>query len=1394
MNQPHDPNVTSGVDSIGKRIAVPPSVTQRYTLGDEIARGGMGVVYRATDTVLGREVAVKVLHEKYPSESGAAFRFAGEARISGQLQHPSIPPVHDLGTLPDGRPFLAMKLIKGQTLEVLLKARPDPSAERGRFVAVFEQICQALAYAHAHDVIHRDLKPANVMVGAFGEVQVMDWGLAKVLGAGTAPASPIEAANEPTRAWTQIDPTPELGSHTQAGSMLGTPAFAPPEQVAGELDKVDARADVFGLGAILAVLLTGKPPYVGKTFESVRVQAVRGKLDDCFARLDACGAEPELVALCKRCLAFEPGDRPANAGVLARAVAKLRAAADERARRAELQRVRVEGDKATAEAREAEQRKRRKVQLALAAAVVLLLLGGGVLLLGGGSVAWWQNEQASARRATDLQRQLEDEKRLADDRDRRGRNAEAVTALLGQCEEALRAGDTAKAAVALDAARKRSAEGGAEEQATRLGRLDADLALLRDLDAVDQFRMTPADSKFPDPAVVATRNREALGRFGANPDAVSVDDMAARVSASMVRDRIVPALDRLLPHEKTAGVRAVLKRVDADPYRDAVRDAVVAGDWAKFVELAEQPAALEQPPGFAAFPLGDSEAIKVERRRKLLESALSRRSEDLGLLMTLGGTYPADQKEGANERLRWFQAAVAAAPTNVAAYTNLGNALKDTGQVDEAVACYKKAIELDPKLAAAHTNLGIALKDKGQVDEAIACQRKAIALDSKYALPHANLGLVLAGRGQLDEAIACYKKAIELDPMFASAHNSLGVALNDKGQVDGAIACYKKAIELDPKDAKPHNNLGVSLKDKGQVDEAIACYKKAIELDPKFAEAHTSMGSAMSSKGQLDEAIAWHRKAIKLDPKLAAAHTNLGSALQNKGQLDEAIACHRKAIERDPKLAGAHTNLGNALYRKGQVDEAIACWQKAIEFEPKNSTAHNSLGAVFYGKGQLDEAIACYKKAIEFDPKYANAHSNLGVALAGKGQLDEASASFKKAIELDPKFAGPHSYLGLALAGKGQLDEAIASHRKAIELDPKFAAAHTNLGIALAGKGQLDEAIASFKKAIELEPKNAMAHNNLGIVLYGKGHVEEAIACHRKAIELDPKFAGAHINLGRALHGKGQVDEAIACWRKAIAFDPNNANAHNNLGAVFYGKGQLDEAIACCKKAIELDPKLAGAHSNLGSALYDKGQLDEAIACQRKAIELDPKFAEARSNLAQAERMAAFRDKLAAFQNGTYTPASTAERLGLVEWCQFKKLHHTATSLYAAAFAADPKLAADLGAGHRYKAACHAAFSAAGQGADAAKVDDKERTRLRQQALGWLRADLALRTKQQETGKPADRAEVQKTMRHWQQDTNLAGIRNAAALAQLPTDEQKACTQLWADVAALLTKAGEEPK
>jgi tetratricopeptide (TPR) repeat protein len=761
------------------QTAIPPTATKRYAFGDEIARGGMGVVYRATDTVLDREVAVKVLGERFEPGSAAAHRFLDEARIAGQLQHPGIPAVHDLGELPDGRPFLAMRLVKGKTLADLL-ARPGAAAgERGRFVAVFEQICQAIGYAHARQVIHRDLKPGNVMVGAFGEVQVMDWGLAKVL---SPRRGPERLESEYPTLGTEIrSQRGSDGSLTLAGSVLGTPAFMPPEQAIGAVDQIDARSDVFGLGAILAVILTGQPPFVGDTPEAARQAAAKGKVADAFGRLDACGAGPELVALCKRCLAAEKDGRPADGGAVATAVAELRAAADERARRAELDRVRAEGERAKAEAETREQRKRRRAQLALAAAV-------GLLLLVGGAFAWRQAEQGRAVR------------------ERFGRNAEAVAGLLDQCEAALRGNDAAKAAVALEAAQRRADEGGADELAGRLRRCGEDLEALGKLDEADQFRWAPVESKWPEAAVVAARYREVLGRFGADPDRAGAEVAAARVSASSVRDRLVAALDRALAVEKSAGVRATLAAADPGPFRDAVRDAVQAGDEAALARLADRPAALVQPPGFAAF-LGGSRAIRLERRRAILVAAARRQPRDLGLLMALGGTYPRNQLAGAEERVRWYQAAVAVAPANPVAHNGLGIALLDKNDREGAIAEYRESIRLDGNYAPAHNNLGWALHQAGDLEGAIAAYRESIRVNPKIAQAQHNLGWALEQHGDLEGATAAYRESLRLDGKSAPAHNNLGWALEQRGDLEGAIAEYREALRLDENQVYARANL-----------------------------------------------------------------------------------------------------------------------------------------------------------------------------------------------------------------------------------------------------------------------------------------------------------------------------------------------------------------------------------------------------------------------------------------------------------------------------------------------------------------------------------------------------------------------------------------------------------
>jgi serine/threonine protein kinase len=165
-------------------MPAPAARTARYQLFGEIARGGMGAILRGRDPDLGRELAVKVLLEGHQGKPDLIRRFVEEAQITGQLQHPGLVPVYELGAFADRRPFFAMKLVKGRTLAALLHERTDPGEDLPRFLGIFEQVAQTVAYAHARGVIHRDLKPSNVMVGSFGEVQVMDWGLAKVLSRG----------------------------------------------------------------------------------------------------------------------------------------------------------------------------------------------------------------------------------------------------------------------------------------------------------------------------------------------------------------------------------------------------------------------------------------------------------------------------------------------------------------------------------------------------------------------------------------------------------------------------------------------------------------------------------------------------------------------------------------------------------------------------------------------------------------------------------------------------------------------------------------------------------------------------------------------------------------------------------------------------------------------------------------------------------------------------------------------------------------------------------------------------------------------------------------------------------------------------------------------------------
>ena len=328
------PDTAEAVTNCPQNVDSLPVEGPRYRIGKIIGHGGMGIVYEGWDVQLQRLIAIKIIRDEELAKPRGLLRFFREARIAARMQHPSILSVHEFDIDSDGRAFIIMGLLDGETLRTVLADGmvKDGAVPNGKYriselpglVTIFLKICQAIAHAHSCGIIHRDLKPLNIMVGGYGVVTVLDWGLAKVLSASKSPKSLVETDLE-FASDVQYDSDDEAVDEdclmaTRSGEMLGTPAYIAPEQARGEVDRIDKRSDVFSLGSILCEILTGHPPYVAPSLKIIHKQASSANLSGAFLRLDRSGAPPLLVNLAKRCLSPDPNNRPVDASDIVTAI------------------------------------------------------------------------------------------------------------------------------------------------------------------------------------------------------------------------------------------------------------------------------------------------------------------------------------------------------------------------------------------------------------------------------------------------------------------------------------------------------------------------------------------------------------------------------------------------------------------------------------------------------------------------------------------------------------------------------------------------------------------------------------------------------------------------------------------------------------------------------------------------------------------------------------------------------------------------------------------------------------------------------------------------------------------------------------------------------------------
>ena len=922
----------------------------RYQVVGAIAEGGIGLIYQGRDVDLGREVAIKVLRERHRGNDEVLQRFVEEAQIGGQLQHPGIVPVYELGLQGDDQPFFAMKLVRGQTLAALLERRCDPADNRRRFLTIFEQVCQTVAYAHARGVVHRDLKPANVMIGSFGEVQVVDWGLAKVLGRGGIADERRAArrASEPARVDTVR--TREGSAHSTVGSVMGTAAYMPPEQARGEVEQLDERSDVFALGAILCEVLTGAPPYVASAGEELLELAASHAIGPCLERLSACGVESELIELVRQCLHGQAAARPRDASLVAARVTAHLGAVEERARAAEL-------EAAEARVRADDEHKARRLTLGLAVAVL------AVVAVAGGSWLWLRSAQEARASATDARVQAA----MQATAQRRGR-AEAMAsgaASVALWRDAEAAAEKAQALAAdpdtgwelrAQAAQlHEEVAGAATAAAAALQAAERRQELLQQLEAVRLPSYENIDA--PD-----WRQREGVRRdagyaaafrgYGVDIDASPIE-AAAKVLAGDAQEELAAALDswamerrRVRPDASDAWHRlfALADAVDGeDPWRDALR-AALAGekdDLAALRRLAAAPDLGERPPvcanllGTALGNAGDLAAATA-----VFNTGRQHHPGDFTLQVNSAQAFELAEPRRWADAARCHQAALALRPGEPQVRYQLAIALACAGNHDEAEVELRKVLQLRPDGRRAHHNLGVVLLRRGELEPAAEAFRAALAL-APDGVPHdpeelrdqadtwLRLHRVLIRLGKTEDALAALREVILRSPEHGDYRVWLSVLLHESGQWDEAAVVLNQLAGIDPVRAA-RARVGMYLK-RGDHAAAFAATRELVQLVPDDAAAQSDLVAGAVEAGDLELALAAAERAVALDPKNAEAHYNLGSVHLESGHLEPAIHAYAEAIRLQPDYAKAHCNLGHALRRTGRYRESLRALQRGHE-------------------------------------------------------------------------------------------------------------------------------------------------------------------------------------------------------------------------------------------------------------------------------------------------------------------------------------------------------------------------------------------------------------------------------------------------------------------------------
>jgi hypothetical protein len=909
-----------------------------------------------------------------------------------------------------------MKLVHGRTLAELLKQRHHPKDDLPRFLLIFEQIAQAVGFAHSRGIIHRDLKPMNVMVGEFGEVQVMDWGLAKELPSrdrqetespSPLPPSPAgrgEVGIHALRNNVDVNPSPsgrgeggEGAEHTAAGTVMGTPGYMAPEQARGQI--VDARADVFALGSVLAAILTGRPAFVGDTVRETIAKAAQADLAEVRERLAYCGADAELLAVAFRCLSANPEERYADGREVASAIAAYRADVEARLRQAET-------EKAQSETRAVEQAKRRRVvQWAAGGIAVVLLAGLGISL--------WQMKRAL--HAEELAKQNENQARQNAEEARQERDAK---------ELALQAETRAKQEAET---RRQEAEAAQQQAQTRLKQIEKGIDMITSIFIDLDLRKIKQGTE-PLESVLAERLVKVAGQLEGesigNP--LMVAQLQNRLGLSLLSlGYAQPAIELFEKARITQTAHLGADHPDtlasmnnlAEGYRAAGKLELALPLFEETLKLMKAKLGADHPDTLTSMnnlALAYKTVGKLDLALPLYEETLKLMKAKLGAdhpdtLSTMGNLASGYQAAGKlnlaltllEETLKLKKAKLGADhPDTLKSMRILTLAYKDAGKLDLALPLSEETLKLTKlKLGANHpdtlasmNNLAEGYRAAGKLELALPLFEETLKLKkAKLGADHpdtlitmSSLASAYQAARRLDLALPLLEETLKLTKAKLGADhpdtlisvNNLAAGYWSLKQLDKSVPLFEELLPIQQmKLGREHPdtqltiaNLGVNYKDAGRVAEAIPLLEEAYRSSKKYPN------------------LRW------VGPQLLNAYVKAGKLVEAEKLIDELLTDARKQLPKDSlHLADQLASYSLVLMEiKGYV-KAEPLLRECLAIREKKEP---EVWSTFYARSLLGSALLDQKKYAEAEPLLVKGYEGMkarekNIPPQGKDRLPE---------------------------------------------------------------------------------------------------------------------------------------------------------------------------------------------------------------------------------------------------------------------------------------------------------------------------------------------------------------------------------------------------------------------